>query len=433
MKVYLRTFGCRANHYDTEHVRAILETAGHDVVSSAAQADVAIFNSCAVTADAVSDLRQSVRRAAREQPQLCSIIMGCAPSASAAHRSACDLASLPGVTAVLPGADIAGIAAVLDLPEAAMLARPQAQSGARALLRIQDGCDEHCTFCATRLARGRNRSRAVDELVEEASRLAQHHTEIVLTGTHVGSYGLDVSASKSERRAGSLGELLEALVRRVSRVRFRISSIEATEIDDRVSELLVSSPERVCPHVHAPLQSGSDRVLQRMGRSWYSAERYAAAVERLAAQCTAFGLGADVITGFPGETSQDHSRTVELVERLPFTYLHVFPFSLRPGTAAVRISDAVPQRVAAERASELRALAAHKSSAYRVRRAGGQADVVVVRSNPAKGEGDDGQGEGEGITGDYLTVLVDARDRIRGDRFSATLTMRGERLIARPS
>jgi threonylcarbamoyladenosine tRNA methylthiotransferase MtaB len=413
MRVFLQTFGCRANHYDSQTARAMIERAGHAVVADAADADVAVFNSCAVTAEAEADLRRAVRRAARSQPRIRSVIMGCA-TGFAAHRDDDDLRALPNVDSLIAGADMGELAATLQLPPVAVLARAAAQTSVRALLRVQDGCDEHCTFCATTLARGANRSRPADAIVAEALSLAEHHEEIVITGIHIGSYGRDVGSS--------LGELLERLVHDVPRVRFRLSSVEATEVDDCLFALLAGDRQRVAPHLHAPLQSGSDAVLKRMGRHWYTAERYAHVVERLAARGSVLGLGADIIVGFPGETDHDHARTVALVERLPFTYLHVFPFSRRPGTAAERLGAVVPSQVATDRARELRELAAAKAAAYRVSRIGGLADVIVVR-------GPSHRHEREGITEDYLTVLPGA-PLSRGARFAALLEQRGDRIVA---
>ena len=399
MRVYLRTFGCRANQYDSEAVRAIVEGAGGTVVATPAEADVAVFNSCAVTADAEADLRQQVRRAARENPRLTSAVMGCA---AALPRSSASLRELPGVRHVVGGADLDGLARALGLPPAAA-ARTGAQTGARALLRIQDGCDEHCTFCATTIARGANRSRPAQELVAEALALAERHPEVVLTGVHIGSYGADAG--------GSLGALVERLVRDVPSVRFRLSSIEATEVDDRLRALLRGDPLRVAPYLHAPLQSGADRVLRRMGRHWYTAADYAAAVERLVDGAPVFGLGADVIAGFPGETEEEHRATVDLVERLPFTGLHVFPYSVRPGTAAERLPGRVDGTTVARRARELRDVGRRLAAAYARRRAGGEADVVVV-------------GEGErrtGLTEDYLSVSLPEPAPPRGSRWRGRL------------
>jgi threonylcarbamoyladenosine tRNA methylthiotransferase MtaB len=411
VKVYLRTFGCRANQYDTEAVRTMLEDSGHSIVTAVGDADVALFNSCAVTSDAEAELRKLVRRAAREQPALRSVVMGCAAALDDNRPVALQLRSLPSVEHVVAGADLGAIAVALDLPPAAVGTTTRHQSGTRGLLRIQDGCDEHCTFCATTMARGANRSRSIPDLVLEASALADAHPEIVITGIHIGTYGHDIDTS--------LGALMTQLVHDVPSVRFRLSSIEATELDAPLRELLVGVPEQLTPHIHAPLQSGSDRVLKRMGRHWYTSETYARPLESLAVSMPVFGLGADVIAGFPGETDADHAATVALVERLPFTYLHVFPYSVRPGTAAERLPDRVDSRVAQARALELRELAERKARAYEASRGGGVADVVVI--GPAESSG-----TRTALTGDYLNVgLVDA-SLARATRF-------GARLLAGPS
>ncbi len=401
MRVYLKTFGCRANHYDTERVRAMVLAGGHEVSERVEDADVAVFNGCAVTAAAEAELRKSVRRAHRTNAALSSVIMGCASSP--------ELAQLPGVREVVPGADLVALGASLGLARTA--AAPQ--TTVRAVLRVQDGCDEHCTFCATTLARGANRSRPMDELVREASMLAEHHPEIVITGIHIGSYGADIETS--------LGELMERLCRDVPASRFRLSSLEATEVDDRLFELLTATDSNLVPYLHAPLQSGSDRVLKRMGRHWYTASSYAASVERLVAARPVFGLGADVIAGFPGETEADHAATLALVEALPFSYLHVFPFSLRPGTAAERLNTPVAAPVIDRRAAQLRVLSGTIAATYAGRRAGGLADVVVIGGE---------RGARTGLTEDYLDVAV-PDSMPRGSRFAGRLEG-SVRLAARP-
>ena len=415
MKVYLRTFGCRANHYDSEAVRAMILASGHEVVSSAADADVAVFNSCAVTHEAEVELRKTIRRTARQRPHVRSVVMGCAAALDERRGADALLRTLPTVEHVVAGADLPAIAAALELDGSARAFTTAHQTATRALLRIQDGCDEHCTFCATTLARGANRSRPVADVVREAHVLADHHPEIVITGIHIGSYGADADTS--------LGELVERLVTDIPLVRFRLSSLEATEVDERLFALLTEAPSRVAPHLHAPLQSGSDRVLRRMGRHWYTVERYAAAVERIVAASGPFGLGADVIAGFPGETERDHEATLAVIERLPFTYLHVFPFSWRPGTAAERLSEPVPDAIVRRRASELRELAARKSAAYVTSRSGGPADVVVIgRADTAN--------ECDGVTGDYLDVRVLDSSAGRGGRFIGQLGLLDGRLVA---
>lgn len=373
MNVYLETFGCRANHADSEAVRSLVLAAGYGIVSSLAEADVAVVNSCTVTAQADADVRQAVRRVASVR----TILTGCLP------------ARLPPGTLAIPGADLNALAIALGVPSSAKRETIR-QTGTRAVLRIQDGCDEHCTFCATTLARGAHRSRDLTEIVREAERLATWHAEIVLTGIHIGS-------------TQNLGELVEALADRLPDTRFRLSSIEATEVDVRLRALIREG--RVAPWLHAPLQSGSDRVLKRMGRHWYTAASYERAIAEIVGHTAVFGLGADVIAGFPGETEDDHRATIALVERLPFTALHVFPYSPRPGTSAERLGPPVH---ATERAAELRALAARKSAAYRRSRQGTMADAIAMGGRSA-------------MTEDYLTVQLADPTIPRGTRWRGKL------------
>ena len=398
MKVHLRTFGCRANQYDTEQVRALCERSGAEIVDRAEEAEVAVLNSCAVTSDAEADLRQAVRRIARERPGVRIVVTGCS-----AARSSSRIAELPSVSDVIPGADLEAVALALGLPAHHLGANAERQQGARATLRVQDGCDEHCTFCATTLARGAHRSRSVESLIAEARALAVQHAEIVLTGVHVGSWGGEWGRS--------FGSLLTALVEGVPEVRFRLASVEATEVDPELADWLRDGGDRVCPYLHAPLQSGSDAVLQRMGRHWYTAASYASAIDALTSGRATFGLGADVMTGFPGESDADHAATCALVRSLPFTHLHVFPFSLRPGTAAGRLGRPVASALARERGTELRAIAAEKGTRYAASRAGGIADVVVIGGGPLR----------SGLTEDYLQVTVADPARPRGSRFTAGL------------
>jgi threonylcarbamoyladenosine tRNA methylthiotransferase MtaB len=310
------------------------------------------------------------------------------------------------------GGDLAAVAGALAIDSRLALLRPAAQQGVRALLRVQDGCDEHCTFCATTLARGASRSRPIESLVEEARMLAGHHAEIVVTGVHIGHYGRDIGTT--------LGSLMDRLVAAVPEVRFRLTSVEATEVCDRLRGLWREARGRLVPHLHAPLQSGSDRLLRRMGRHWYTARSYAGAIERLVAGTPYFALGADVITGFPGETEHDHRATVALIRGVPFTYLHVFPYSERPGTAATRLGDSVAPDDAARRAAELRAIGDESNARYRASRVGGRAHVIVIPSH----------GRREGLTEDYLTVRVGDQAMPRGTRFNAELQMSGGVLTA---
>jgi len=421
VNVYFHTFGCRANQYDTDQVRQAFVDTGAMAVEDPAQADLAVINSCTVTNESEVKLRRFVRHIAK-QGRAQTIVMGCA---AALDDGA--IAALPSVRAVVANADPATVlkaaGVVTPVHVGAQHAAPlRSHARSRALLKIQDGCDEHCTFCATTLARGANRSRGVPELIEEARLLAEHHAEIVLTGVHIGTYGQDASQGVLtpgwqpgvNKPAQTLGALLESLIAAVPTVRFRLSSVEATEVDDTLARLLIEAPRHLATHLHAPLQSGSNRILKRMGRHWYTAESYRARIEWLAERLPVFGLGADVIAGFPGETEDDHQASVTLLRALPFTYLHVFPFSVRPDAAAARLPGqlAPPPEVIRDRARELRELGELKAAVYRESRRGQTADGVVTGRVKA---------QVEVMTEDYLSVYL-ATDHWDGrPRFEVTV------------
>lgn len=435
MRVHYKTFGCKTNQYDTERMRQLLETeCGATESPELDSADVCVVNTCTVTNRADADARRFVRRVARRNPGARVVVAGC----SAALRGAAYRA-MPEATAVVEGHDPAKVLEASVGPDAAGSDAawtdttgadaagsdvagtdaggshlPQARAGllqlgarlplertpwegvgaavlrrragaTRGWLKVQDGCDRKCSFCATRLARGPSRSRTPDKVVEEARVLARTHPELVVTGVHIGHYGRDLDPQTS------LTSLARRLLEEVPGPRFRLGSIEATEIDDGMIRLLAESGGRLAPHLHMPLQSGADSVLRTM-RRWHTRDDYRRRAFRIAEAVSPLGLGADVITGFPGETDADHAQTRALVEELPFTYLHVFPYSVREGTVAAGLPERVPHRVSTKRSDELRALAAEKGVRHAKRRGGGRAEVVLEGSG------------GTALTGDYLRV-----------------------------
>ncbi|MEX2157475.1 MAG: MiaB/RimO family radical SAM methylthiotransferase [Gemmatimonadales bacterium] len=419
VNVYFHTFGCKANQYDTDVVRQAFTDRGAVIVADPSFADLAVINSCTVTHESEVKLRRLVRHVSRVGTAE-TIVMGCA---AALDDGA--IAALPSVRAVVANAEPGAVlrAAGVSSPLSATRRGGQGvRSGGtmgkhRALLKIQDGCDEHCTFCATTIARGNNRSRPVEELVREARATGENHAEIVLTGVHIGTYGQDTATGAltpgwQPGVNNTLGSLLTTLVGAVPSVRFRLSSIEATEVDDTLARLLIEAPRHVAAHLHAPLQSGSNRVLKRMGRHWYTAESYRARIEWLAERMPIFGLGADVIAGFPGETDADHHASLALLHDLPFTYLHVFPFSVRPDAPAAKLSGQVAPDVLRERARALRELGEAKAAAYRARRRGQQGDAVV--------SGRQG-GRVEVVTEDYLSVYLGSDQWDGRPRFEVTV------------
>ena len=408
MQVFFHTFGCKANQYDTERMRQESQARGIVTTNDVDSADVCVVNTCTVTNAADAEARRFIRRLKRENPQTRVVVAGC----SAVLRNR-EYSEMEGVAYVVPGHDPLQVAAAVagaveardPLPGAliqlgmnpgldrsslepiATAILDRREGATRGWLKVQDGCDRKCSFCATRLARGASRSRLPGDIILEARELSRHHPELVLTGIHIGHYGRDLEGPTT------LSVLLARLLDAVPDVRFRVGSVEATEIDDFLLHLIRTSGGRVAPHVHMPLQSGADPVLRRMKR-WHTREAYRTRAFEVADAVPRIGLGADIITGFPGETDADHEDTVRLVEELPFTYLHVFPFSPKDGTAASVLPDPVPQRVAGERSRELRGLVQEKHRRYRESRSG-EASVVTLEAQGRRA-----------LTGDYLRVNV---------------------------
>lgn len=413
MRVHYKTFGCKANQYDTEQVRQTLETHGGAAgPTELDSADLCVVNTCTVTNRADADARRFVRRAARRNPDAKIVVTGC----SAALQGA-TYRSMDEVSAVVEGHDPGKVLAATAVARRGAFPGPaphrpplwqlgtrrsldrthwesvgagvlRRRAGAtRGWLKVQDGCDRRCAFCATRLARGRSVSRDPLKVVREARALAQNHPELVITGVHIGHYGRDLHPKTT------LTALVRRLLAEVPGPRFRLGSIEATEIDDGMVRLLAESGGQLAPHLHMPLQSGADPVLRKM-RRWHTREDYRRRAFQIADAIAPLGLGADVIAGFPGESASDHASTLALVEELPFTYLHVFPYSRRDGTAAAELPAKVPERVAKERARELRDLGDRKRRRYARKRGGGEAEVVLEGSG------------GTALTGDYLRVTV---------------------------
>lgn len=397
-RVHLRTFGCKANQYDTERMRQELERRGASAVPDWEGADLCVVNTCTVTNQADAEARRFIRKVHRESPSTRVVVAGC----SAALRAS-DYREMDGVVGVVEGHDPGEVAVAafpslvqlgtrrtldrMDMEPVAGELLTRREGATRGWLKVQDGCDRRCAFCATRLARGTSRSRPLVEVVEEARLLARHHPELVITGIHIGHYGMDLDPPLT------LGRLVAHLLAEVPGVRFRLGSVEATEIGDLLLDLLTTSGDALAPHLHMPLQSGADPVLRRM-RRWHTREQYRRRALEIASRLPVLGLGADIITGFPGETPQDHVQTRALVEELPFTYLHVFPYSPRDGTVAMDLPDPVPSRIAGERARELREMAQAGGEVYRASRVGSRARVALEAAGTVA------------VTGDYLRVGV---------------------------
>ncbi len=384
------TLGCKANFADSASVVRLAAAEGFEVVSHASSADVVIINSCTVTHRADRDSRSLVRRARRENPGSTVILAGCYSQVSPLDREKVPEAdhwvgTLPRESQGNGEGALAGIlrevsgnrgGRPVDLSE---YAADLLLGYRRTFVKIQDGCDFSCAYCVVPLARGKNRSVPEEEVVARAvGAEADGARELVLTGIHIGLYGADFG--KQDALAGIVARLL----RETSRVRIRLSSIEPGELSPPLIEMIAGEP-RVCAHLHVPLQSGSDRTLARMRRPYGSAD-YATAASFAASRIPGLSLGADVIAGFPGETPGDFEETVSFLADSPVTYLHVFPYSARPGTESAAFPDDVSPAEKKRRVSALRSLDARMRDAFLSRQVGTTADVLAESADRVRGE-----------------------------------------------
>ncbi len=402
---FIQQFGCRATQADGAALERQLLDGGCISALTSATADIIVVNTCTVTASADAQARDAIRKHHAANPAVRIIVTGCY-----AQRAPEELAALPGVSWVVGNSHKPQIPQLVDsLPVAAPAESASGFFPAAALhsdstapfhsfvgaqhaaphlgkilignifdrseflsapvlggegnhtrptLKIQDGCNSRCSYCVIPFVRGRSRSLPPETVLQEIQRLAEAgYREIVLSGINLGTYGRDLSPRVE------FEELLRRILGETSVERLRISSIEPLDVTQDLVNLFAST-HRLAQHFHMPLQSASDLILAAMHR-WYRAEHYARRVELIRERLPHAAIGADVITGFPGESEDDHAATLAFIERLPFTYLHVFSFSKRPGTKAGTLSNEVPGAVIKRRARELRALGEAKAAAFR--------------------------------------------------------------------
>jgi threonylcarbamoyladenosine tRNA methylthiotransferase MtaB len=366
MTVEILTFGCRLNTYESEVMR------GH----AAHLTDTIVVNTCAVTTEAERQARQAIRRAHRENPNAAIVVTGCA-----AQIAPDTWAALPGVTRVLgnveklqPQSWVAGsgssVSDIMAAKETAAHLVTEFAGRARAFVQVQQGCDHRCTFCVIPFGRGPNRSVPIGAVVEQVSTLvANGYNEVVLTGVDIASYGPDLPGAP---RLGQMVRRLLALVPELPRL--RLSSLDPAAIDDDLWRLIESEP-RLLPHLHLSLQAASDLILKRMKRRHMVAEAEAA-IDRARALRPGIAIGADLIAGFPTETEALFAETLGFVERTGIQYVHVFPYSERPGTPAARM-PAVPVAERRARAALLRAAGLTNARAFYAAQVGREASVLA--------------------------------------------------------
>ncbi len=407
----ISTLGCKVNQSESEALARQLETydwlpAGHDAAS-----EITIINTCTVTQKASMQSRQAVRQAIRANPNSRIVVTGC--YAQTEPRA---FEKIDGVHYIIGNADKHCIAEVLaadrnsagghtvtinnDIRLSDQLKpSPTAVSSSRTrpFLKIQDGCDAFCTYCIVPHARGPSRSLPVDNVLEDIKALSVvGYREIVLTGIHLGRYGCDLIP------ATPLCELLDRIDRSKLIQRVRLSSIEPLELTDDLIQRVADSP-RFCRHFHIPLQSGNDSILNKMKRP-YTVDNFRQRVAKIRDQIPDAAIGVDTLIGFPGETDAAFRNTYDLINELPITYLHVFPFSARPGTPAARYPDKVAPEVIKKRCEKMRRLGKAKRLHFNRNFIGKAVEILVESTRHAA------TGQLKGVSSNYMPVLIDADD-----------------------
>ena len=400
MKVYLDTIGCRLNQSEIEAYANQFRAAGHTLVSEPGLADMVVVNTCSVTVQAASDSRQKVRQAAHAGAGQI-VLTGCWSTLEEAQALA-----LPGVSRVIPNQNKDQLVAeVLNQPgepfDQEPLARqplPGLRLRTRAFIKVQDGCDNHCTFCITRLARGESRSRPAEDILADIhGALRGGAREIVLSGVQIGSWGADLSPRQF------LFELIAAVLQVQAIQRLRLSSLEPWDLDEPFFDLW--QDPRLCRHLHLPLQSGSAATLRRMARK-VTPHSFMAIVEAARRAVPDLAFTTDIIAGFPGESEAEFQESLAFIRRVEFAGGHVFPYSGRPGTPAVRYANQVPHPVRRERSAEIRQVLAEASLSYRQRFVGRVMPVLWEASESYSPEG----WRISGLTDNYLRVASLAQE-----------------------
>ena len=410
--VAFQTLGCKVNHYETEAVWQLFKDAGYGRVDFADHADVYVVNTCTVTNTGDTKSRQVIRRAIRQNPDSVICVTGCY-----AQTSPAEIMAIPGVDVVVGTQDrhkmigyieqfreermpINAVGNIMKAKVYEELDVPAFTDRTRASLKIQEGCNNFCTFCIIPWARGLMRSRQPEDVLKQAQQLVDAgYKEIVLTGIHTGGYGEDL-------KDYNLAKLLKALESVAGLERLRISSIEASQITDEVLDVLKDSPI-VVRHLHVPIQSASDTVLRRMRRKYTMAE-FGERITRLKEVLPDCAITSDVIVGFPGETEEEFMETFNFINDHKFSELHVFPYSKRTGTPAAMMDDQVDEQVKEQRVARLIALSDQLAKEYASKYEGELLEIIPEEFSEEAG------GRLVGYTDNYLRVAIEGDESLIG-------------------
>lgn len=358
-RLFTHTLGCKVNQYETQYVREGLLRVGYKDVQPNQTADLCIINTCTVTAEGDAKSRRIVRRVSRRNPNARIIVMGCY-----ATRAPEEVEKLPGVDEVITDKrelpDLLGRFGVVDIPTGISgLANRH-----RAYVKVQDGCLLRCSYCIIPQVRPKMSSRNVEDILDEVCRLVGNgYQEIVLTGIHLGHFGVDWNRQRPKSKWIRLSDLVKRLVQLPGEFRLRLSSIEATEVTRELISVMAHHPTKICPHLHICLQSGSDRILDSMNRRW-GVKRFTDRCHMIRRELPNPALTTDIIVGFPGETDVDFMASCEVARKVTFSKMHVFPFSPRKGTQAANMPGQIPSDLKSRRVAHLQNLERELRSEY---------------------------------------------------------------------
>ena len=382
-RIAVTTLGCRVNQYESEAIAARFSEHGYEVTRNKAEADVIVINTCCVTKTAESKSRRAIHQMHRLNPDALIVVVGCY-----SQRAGHELLSEEGVGLVCGNGEKENLVALVEevkgkqkpqlevcdimrrhhFPSSEQTVRDNRRL--RAYVKIQDGCEQFCTYCIVPYVRGPVVSRAYDDVIAEAKALeASGFRELVLTGIHTGFYGRDL------QDGSNLARVLRGILAETGIDRIRLSSIEPIEVTDELLDIFAAEP-RVCPHLHIPLQSGDDNVLEAMGRR-YNRDDYLALAQRIYSRLPDAAISADIMVGFPGESEGAFLNTLDLAEKVGFAFIHCFPYSPRPGTRAAILPHRVPLALKEERQHRLLALASRLKEDYARRFIGREVEVLV--------------------------------------------------------
>jgi threonylcarbamoyladenosine tRNA methylthiotransferase MtaB len=396
MKVHLKTLGCRLNEAELETWAQAFQKSGHQITKQAEAAHLIVINSCAVTQDAARKSRQLIRRIHRDSPQAKLVVSGCYATLNEEEA-----ASLLGVDLIVSNKDkdrlVEKTLTELNMDSMPVLSTEPGEISLftrgrqRAFVKVQDGCRYRCTFCIVTVARGEESSRPVQAVIDEINALHQQGiTEVILTGVHLGGYGSDLD--------NNLSDLIKAILTETDIPRLRLGSLEPWELPDDFFELFHNP--RLMPHLHLPLQSGSDTVLRRMARRCKT-EEFAAIVSQLRMQIPHFNVTTDIIVGFPGETEQEWQQSFDFIKQIGFGHIHIFTYSSREGTKAASLPDQLSNEVKKQRSKQLHELAGEMKLKFFADNIGNEFPVLWEGCSEAL---EDGKQRVFGYTPNYLRV-----------------------------